>query len=151
LEVIKGDIMKKFIVFASLVFLCATSDAEAGNAAVGAVTGAAGGAVVGQAIGHNTEGTLVGAVIGGVVGSIIGSGMDGGYARQGYGGGYVVAPQPVTVYREVYMPPPPVVVPYYRPYYRPVEVVVMSRPDHHRSPRWSGGHRGDRDHHRHWR
>ncbi|MBI4793993.1 MAG: glycine zipper 2TM domain-containing protein [Deltaproteobacteria bacterium] len=148
--------MKKFIVFASLMFLCATSEAEAGNAAVGAVTGAAGGAVVGQAIGHNTEGTLVGAVIGGVVGSIVGSGMDGGYyARPSYGGGYVVAPQPVTVYREVYMPPPPVhvVAPYYRPYYRPVEVVVMSGPGrhHHGSSRWSGGHRGDRDHHRHWR
>ena len=125
-------------VLASFIFLCATSNDEAGNASAGAVAGAAGGAVVGQAIGRNTEGTLIGAVTGGVVGSIVGSEMDrGGYVRQGYSGGNVWVQQPVPVYREVYMPPPPpvnVVVPYYRPYYRPVEVVVMSGPGHYYGP-----------------
>jgi hypothetical protein len=46
-----------------------------------------------------------------------------------------------------------VVVPYYRPYYRPVEVVVVpGYGRHHHGPsRWDGGHRSYRDHHRHWR
>jgi len=155
--------MKKIIVLASLIFLCTTSNAGAGNSSDGALAGAAGGAVVGQAIGRNTEGTLVGAVIGGVVGYIVGSGMDsGGYARQGYNGGNVWVQQPVPVYREMYVPPPVyvvaphrpvnVVVPYYRPYYPPANVVIVSGPGrHHGPPRWSGGHKAYKDHGRHWR
>jgi hypothetical protein len=76
--------MKKLIVLASLVFLCTTSNAEAGNASAGALTGAAGGALVGQAVGRDTEGTLIGAAIGAAVGYIVGNEMDqGGYVRQG--------------------------------------------------------------------
>ncbi|MCJ7601263.1 MAG: glycine zipper domain-containing protein [Desulfobulbaceae bacterium] len=156
--------MKKIIVLASLIFLCATSNAGADNSSAGAVAGAAGGAVVGQAIGRNTEGTLVGAVIGGVVGYIVGNEMDrGGYVRQGYSGGSVWVQQPGPVYREVVMTPRPVnvvvpyrpvsvVVPYYRPYYPPANVVIVSEPGRHHGPqRWSGGHKAYKDHGRHWR
>jgi hypothetical protein len=152
--------MKKIIVLASLIFLCATSNAGAGNSSAGAVAGAAGGAVVGQTIGRNTESTLVGAAIGGVVGYIVGNEMDrGGYVRQGYSGGNVWVQQPGPVYREVVMSPHHVnvVVPYRPvsvavPYYRPVDVAVMSgRGYHHALPRWGGGHKAYNKHHGHWR
>ncbi|MBU4260628.1 MAG: glycine zipper 2TM domain-containing protein [Proteobacteria bacterium] len=151
--------MKKLIVLASLVFLCATSNADAGNASSGAVTGAAGGALVGQAVGRNTEGTLIGAAIGAAVGYIVGNEMDNGgyYARQGYSGGNVWVQQPAPVYRQVIMPPPrpvPVVV----PYYRPVEVVVIPGPGYkhygrgyQHGPQWNGGHKAYKNHGRYRR
>ena len=155
--------MKKLIVLASLVFLCTTSNAEAGNASAGALTGAAGGALVGQAVGRDTEGTLIGAAIGAAVGYIVGNEMDqGGYVRQGYSGGNGWVAQPAPVYRQMIMPRPrpvPVVVPYVS-YYRPVDVVVIpgrggyqnSRRGYQHGPqRWNRGHKAYDDHGRHRR
>ncbi|MBI5558816.1 MAG: glycine zipper 2TM domain-containing protein [Deltaproteobacteria bacterium] len=143
--------MKNIIVLVTLILLCMTSGAGAGNSSLGAVTGAAGGALIGQGIGRNTEGTLIGAAVGGILGYVVGSEMDrGGYVSNRYYGGSRDW-RPVEV---IVAPPPPrpvqvIVAPAYGYYYPVPAVWRRGYDDHQGDHHWRHEHRHGRGHHRH--